>query len=423
MILMKKMLRKIGSLVTVFLLILIMMPVGANKVKAAEGEYKPKIVAYGGIVQNQSGGYSGLYAVKQSLFKKADAYTSSSTGPYKISTAETLGPGNMSSASSLSFAKSDPDFNVFNGSSLRAELAYFTLDELGNVSITLQNEVVIERLNIYYIIAGKTDHVTSPTSMVMCGATLCKNAKKITSPDTTISGSWQDGGKTGRMSYTEGTITAAGFEKKVNNTGVTTYSGFNVVNRMSEGNRRYAVSLGAFVVITMAVRNLAEYEGMNNENVYYVNTALPSNMTFTGIAYSATDPSTDVYGNVYANAHFNVSESLYNSRNANMGGYVERYAALVHTLPDSIGNEGVEDLLEQFDIYLKPIIEIGLGILLIVKGTMLIITIVKSSDEPEVRRESIKHLVSLFITVALIMLIIWFMKDIIDVLSDFIMET
>ena len=115
-----------------------------------------------------------------------------------------------------------------------------------------------------------------------------------------------------------------------------------------------------------------------------------------------------------------LKKSFYNEKNAAIGKNVDRFAALVHNLPASSSNAGMEKLLEQFDSYIKPIVEIGLGVLLVVKGTMLIVTIVKSSDEPEVRKESIKHLVTLFITVLLIMLIIWFMRDIIDIVADFI---
>ena len=418
---MKKTLRNILSLISVFLLILVMMPSKTFVVHAAEEseEQEFKIVAYGGVVLNSNGFYSGVYAVKQALFKVPSAYSNTSSGPSQLTGAADLTPSNMASSDSMKWAKSDSDFNVFDGSKMKAELAYFTMDSGGNVTISLQNEVKVERLNFYYIIAGNTSHVNSPTSMIMCGSSICQHARNIISADTTKTGSWQTSGKSGIMSYNEGSLTAIGFEKQVNTTGAVKYSGFNVIENMSEGNKRSAVSLGAFVVITMSIRNLSEPEGMNNDNVYYVNSTLPSNMTFDRITQNDSG-STKVFGNIYSNAKQNTSESFYNEKNNAIGKNVDRFAALVHNLPVSSTNAGMEKLLEQFDSYVKPVIEIGLGVLLVVRGTMLIVAIIKASDEPDVRRDNIKHLVTLFITVLLIMVIIWFMKDIINIIADFI---
>ena len=53
---------------------------------------------------------------------------------------------------------------------------------------------------------------------------------------------------------------------------------------------------------------------------------------------------------------------------------------------------------------------------------MLIMTIIKSSDEPEVRRDSIRHLVTLFVSVFVIMMIIWYMKPIVEIMQELLNE-
>ena len=420
---MKKTLRNILSLISVFLLILVMMPSKTFVVHASGEEEEEEIetVMYGAVVSNSSApnGYSGIYAIKQALYKKVEAYAGGN-GPSLISSASTLTVAGINGSTSLNWAKSQASFkNVFKDGGLNAELANFSMNYKGDVTIELQNEVVVERLNFYYIIASSTTYTNAPTSMVMCSQLLCDHAKAIISSNMAITGSWQTAGKSGIMSYSEGNLTAVGFDKKINQVGTTRYSGFNVFDNMSGANKRHALTSGAFVVITMAIRNLAQPEGTNNDNVYYINSSLPSNMVFDVVT---EDPagSTKVHANIYLDARTNKADSYYNEKNEAIGGAVDRFAALVHTVPTGTNDEGMQALLEQFDIYLKPIIEIGLGVLLVVRGTMLIVTIIKSSDEPDVRRESIKHLVTLFVTVCLIMVIIWFMKDIIEIIAEFI---
>ncbi len=411
--------KKIWSLITTFLLILIMIP--ATPVKA-DDDLSSTLVMYGGVVQNSNGGYSGLYAVRQALYKKPQSYVTSSDTPSMVNNPSHV--TNWGNAETLNWAKSNPNANVFNGTALKSTLAYFTLDVSGNVTIVLQNEVVVERLNVYYIIAGLASNNEGDTSMVMCKTSstpfICDNAKNISSPDSTVSGSWQTVSKNGKsMSYNEGNLTAAGFDKVVTASGVTTYSGFNVIENMSQANKQHAISLGSYVVLTMSVRNLAEAEGMENDNVYYINTTMPSNMTFNYVTTETTSGKT--YGNIYENAHNNISEAAYNSRNVALGAYVDRFAALINNAPSALDNEGLQTMLEYFENYIKPIVIIGLGVFLIVRGTLLIIAIIKASDEPEVRKESIKHLVTLFVSLAVIILLVWNMKDIIEILAEFIM--
>lgn len=413
--------KKIWSLITTFLLILIMIP--ATPVKA-DDDFSSTLVMYGAVVQNGEGGYSSLYAIRQALYKPIENYISQTNTPSPVSN-----PGHVtdwSRADGLSWAKQTTPrkTNVFDGNVLKTTLAYYTVDVSGNMSIVLQNEVIVERLNIYYIIAGITDNTESETSMVMCrkttGAGLCNHAKMISSPDSTISGSWQTTNKNNKaMSYSEANLTAIGFDKSVKTSGTTVYSNFNIIDNMSKANKDHTISLGAYVVVTMSVRNGAEPEGTGNDNVYYINSMMPTHVSFTNVTTGNSSATT--YGNVFTDANFMREDAAYNTRNNDIGLHVDRFAALINNAPSALDNEGLQTMLEYFEEYIKPIVIIGLGIFLIVRGTLLIIAIIKASDEPEVRKENIKHLVTLFVSLAIIILLVWNMKDIIEILAEFIM--
>jgi len=79
--------------------------------------------------------------------------------------------------------------------------------------------------------------------------------------------------------------------------------------------------------------------------------------------------------------------------------------ALFLTNTDITGNEDldrqIEAILKIVDDTLMPIIYVGLGALLTIKGAMLGTQIVKAADEPQVRQEKINSLKYLVIGVAI----------------------
>ena len=410
--------KKFWSLIITFLLILMMMPVGSASVNAALAVPEDKTyVMYGAVVQNSSGGYSSLYAIKQSLGKDDTNYNAgTTTGPSlmgnKHVTDQLVNAVESRYASQL--------FHTESGSTiLNSTLAFFAMDYQGQMTISLQNEIEVERLNIYYIIAGTTSTPSSQSPMVMCkqggSVTLCNHAKRILSSDASLTGSWKSVNKhNSTMSYSEGTLVSAGFNKITEDSGARRYVGFNVIENMSEANKRLAYANGAFVVVSMSVR------ATGSDTLYYINTAVPSYMEFearSGSGYSST-----TYANVLADATRNKEVDLesYIHKNNQNGKLVDRHAALIDSSPEGIDTEGLDEMLEQFDTYVKPIVIVALGVLLIVRGTTLSIAIIKASDEPEVRKENIKHLVTLFISLLLVMVIIWFLHPIIDVMVDLI---
>ena len=411
--------KKFWSLIITFLLILIMMPVGSSPASAAISMPEDKLfVMYGAVVQNSGGGYSSLYATKQSLTKSSDSYNAgTTTGPSLTGTAHVT----TNLVSVVDYPYSNQLFHTENGSTiLNSTLAFFAMDYEGTITIGLQNEIEVERLNIYYIIAGTTSTPSSQSPMVMCkqGGTvsLCNHAKRIISSDASLTGSWKSVNKhNSTMSYSEGTLESAGFNKMPETAGGRKYVGFNVIENMSEANKRLAYGNGAFVVITMSVRRA------DTDDVYYINSALPTYMVFDSLSASSLGE-TSTHANVLADATKNKPADLadYNNKNNSIGKSIDRHAALIDSSPDSIDREGLDEMLEQFDTYVKPIVIIALGVLLIVRGTMLSIAIIKASDEPEVRKENIRHLITLFVSLLLIMAIIWFLHPIIDVMVDLI---
>ena len=191
---------------------------------------------------------------------------------------------------------------------------------------------------------------------------------------------------------------------------------------MSRDAKDLAEKYGAYVIVTLSI----SYE----QKTYYINTPITTmnnRPEFSGVAHitsSSDSSSVKTYSNVLLSPQtINADgDSNYLARMNSMGMHVDKYAGLVSRLAHEEKNQGIADTLELFDKTIKPIIMIGLGILLIVKGTMLIMTIIKSSDEPEVRRDSIKHLVTLFVSVFVIMMIIWYMKPIVEIMQELLNE-
>ena len=98
---------------------------------------------------------------------------------------------------------------------------------------------------------------------------------------------------------------------------------------------------------------------------------------------------------------------------------ISSFAALIKPPQSSeVGaNASYSELNEFFITTLKPIIMIVVGIMFVVSGSITGITIIRSSDEPEVRREAIKRLIGLFTGALIIEGILLFYEPIIQFFS------
>jgi hypothetical protein len=294
-------------------------------------------------------------------------------------------------------------------------------------------------LNIYYLIAGSTSNDHSATSFAYCdnpdggGYKICEHAKNITSANPAKTGNWKNKAKNNKtMSYDGRNLEAEGFEKSVNVIGTTIYSGYNVIENMDPANKKLAYQYGAYVLVTMSVQHTVEnpdhiYNPELPETLtttYHINTMLPTSVSFDKVATMIGDSSQvdKALSNVFSYpTNTTASDYIYSTRLTSLGSSIDRHVALVSAKPESsTENEGVSQMFDIIDEYGKPILLIILGAFLVVRGTLLIITIIKSSDEPEVRKDSIKHLVTLFITIFVVGAIVWNIREIVTVISDLI---
>lgn len=434
--------KKIFSLFAIFMMLLVMTPVSVNNtVYAAEEKEENKKpqgteVAFGALVKNNSSDenttvYSSLYALKQSKYKSA--YPDSNDVAPTYYTDRVPASGGLCSAENHYNNWSVVKDTLCNDNEMNSIVASFSLDDLSNLTITLQNDFTVNRLNIYYIVAGITENNDSSTSLIMCkGKTsneICSRASYISNFDYSLAGNWQSTDKRDhQMSYTELTLEAAGFDVNTTSSGKRIYSGYNVIDEMNPGSRNLAYKVGAYVLITMSVDYTYYVEevkdgilqDVKHVETYYINTPVTTKKKFTSVDVGGSG-NEYTYSNVHNNPIDSTAEgvTIYNERLAELGGKVDNFAALTSKTQESTG-ASLDRFYKMFDEILKPVIIIALGLLLVIKGTSLIMTIIKSSDEPEVRRDSIKHLVTLFVSVFVIMMIIWFMKDIIEIISDII---
>ena len=417
--------KKIFSLVATFLLILMMMPIKTTeKVYAAQDD--GTIVVYGALIQRSETEYSGLYSVRQALYKSSFTLDND-VGPSPISESKLLNASDDLCTASTNFNSWNKVGNILcSGNELKSAVAQFYVDEYSNLTVRLQNDIEISKLDIYYSIAGLTDNDHSSTVYVACtnpsgGYKLCNHAKKISSTVDANHGTWQNDGKYGNLSFTEITMEANGFNKITNDAGVI-YNKYNVIEHMPDRVRNMAYSSGAYVIVTMSVTapDSSDPEG-TSRITYHINTMLATKAQFLNVASVRSPSDTTIVSNtnVFTNAAApDVVDSDYELRAQTLT-YVDQVAGLVAMTPGKlIDNEKLEEFIQIFQEYIRPILEIGLGVLLLVRGTILIVGIVKASDEPGVRRDNIKHLVALFVSLVIIMVIVWFFTDIVEAIAE-----
>jgi len=428
------------KLMSLFLIIMVMLvsvagssfPVlAANSEENDKDDDQPVDVMYGAIVKSNgiSGQYRSIYAIRQAMFKpnnNPDERPSFLSG--KKSVYSTL--CYQEEHDKPTWTEQNIVSELCNGYKfLNSPLASFSVNVNSDLLITLSADVRIKKLNIYYSIAGLSASNNTKTILLYCAnKPICDRAKVVSSANSSVSGNWVSDSKHDKnMTFQESELERYGFNMTTNTTGAKTYSGFNIVENMDRTARNLALDNGAYVIVTMSVIHTTE----DREVEYHINTpitAMADRPEFEGIAHITTETQgrdIKTYANVASNPQRNDADGdqWYRSRMSDMGMTVDKHAALVHKLASQTEEDkAIRETIEMFNRIIRPIIMIALGILLVVRGTMLVMTIIKSSDEPEVRRESIKHLVGLFISVFVIMMIIWFLEDIVEIMQELLNE-
>ena len=421
--------KKIFSLFAVFMMILVMMPTATVLAAEENPELSAGLgvteVMYGALIKDNSStesntSYTAYYSIRQSKYKNSYGLANN--------TAPTLYSGGSANASD-GICKAETHYNNWSypaeqlctGTDLNPVAASYSLNGNGDLKISLQNDFEINRLNIYYIVAGVTENTTSDTAVLMCSE-----------GGPTLSGNWKNKDARDRnMIFSELSLEGAGFTVQKYSSGRREYSGYNVLENMSGLSKNLALKVGAYVIVTMSV-DYVYYEQQVVEGVlkdvkvtdtYYINTPIITGKKFE----SAVIGGSDTYSYAFSNVQHNpidplaVGNTIYAERMTDLGSGVDAYAALVSTV-ESVEDNGLAKFYDLFDNILRPVIMIALGVLLVIKGSSLIITIIKSSDEPQVRKDSIKHLITLFVSVFVVVIIMVFMKDIIEIIADLIAE-
>jgi hypothetical protein len=125
--------------------------------------------------------------------------------------------------------------------------------------------------------------------------------------------------------------------------------------------------------------------------------------------------------NQYKSIIINASPTNINSSQGSLINQIASNAALIKPVGEhgSKNNRGVSLMENFFENTLRPLLIIAIGILFVIVGTHTGVTIVKSSDEPEVRSAAIKKFIGLFVGAFLIAMILVFYKDIITGIQRF----
>lgn len=255
------------------------------------------------------------------------------------------------------------------------------MDAIGNISLDIARGVEFKTLRIYYIMANNI----SDQHLFCDSVTICDNAKTVISN----SSNWKNVNKYGKHLIISGNEINSMFEVSVGDT-ENIYSGYNLFANLESQYVQLANSSGLYVTMDITVKYGA--------NEYTVNDLSAASFSSVGNRENSAVLSTSRTSVVSSSAAL-----IKNARNVD-----------VHT------NSTFIQINEFFQTTLRPILLVAIGILFVTVGTMTGIKIIKSSDEPEVRRDSIKKFIGLFIGAFAIALILLFYESIIEVIAGFL---
>lgn len=277
-------------------------------------------------------------------------------------------------------------------------LASLRMNARGDITFDIANDYTLQYLEIRYILANEI----GSENLFCNGNNICAGAKNIQPNGVGIT-NWTNKSQSGEMLFYNSTIeqkftlaeTPAG---KI-------YRGYNVFDDMLQSKEKLAKASGAYVITTFAIKKITEDD---TGRVYKMN-------------YEVNSKSFDTVGNDSKSKQHSVliSNALTDTDDNESVKKVSSYAALVKPNDSKDGSAGAKAVGDFFETTLRPILIVAVGVLFIVVGTHTGVTIVKSSDEPEVRSDAIKKLIGMFIGAFIIAAILIFYKDIIEIVQGY----
>ena len=282
-------------------------------------------------------------------------------------------------------------------------IAYLKLTDKGNVTISVANGVTLSGLQLFYIVPI----VTEAGTQLLCPGNadnICTRAKSLSD----VSSNWKDTARVGTLNFSGSSINNV-FEKSSSSRGGEIYSGFNIFDEMSSTYSSLAKTLvddgdpyppGIYVTSVFTVSYIPS--GKSESVTYNVNGRIRE-FEFTSIGNT---------GDSAASSHsvsYVIGTTTVNT--------VSNIAALITQTETKENSKMRSEFMEIFNKYVKPIAYAVIGIMFVVTGTMTVITIVKSSDEPEVRSAGIKRLIVLVTGAVVVFLVIALFEPIVTAVS------
>lgn len=335
----------------------------------------------------------------------------------------TSGVDNTSDYNAGKMYKNENKKTIYEQPLLDNSLAVLYITNNGDVIMGSANGVEIVNVRFYYLIAKSKDENAYGAFCPTGGNNyiLCENARsvKVGSSGTTL---WKSEGKSGVLSYSKSTLENVFtkkpelIEKVVNGkkvmeeSGVYAYTGMNLFDTISTAYKDVVKDSGMYIMATMSVK----YE----DNEYIINSYAVDNSNFK---FSEDSKATSNAYNSLSLPFDSISENKYTTT-SHTTNELQYLAALIK--PENISNDRQSNALGTIEDFwnktLRPIMIFAIGILFVIVGTSTGVTIVKSSDEPEVRRDAIKKLIGLFIGAFIIEVLLIFFQDIVEIVRSFL---
>ena len=396
---MKRIILRISS----FLFMMTILMVQFN-VKSVSAEEEETVVSYYQAIvgsSNNATELSGFTAVSQFYYKNAGQIGQKDDEGETKSAISAKGAGSYynldSDVCNKVFKSGSADTYCNDKNNIKPAIAKLTITNHGDVEVYVGTNVSVANLQFYYVIANQSNQ-----AQLFCSSsgTICDGAKQIKADENNM-GAWKSYNRSGGdMVYNDSNIDGV-FNKRIHATGGVTYDKFNIVTNMKPEYAELAKKYGVYVVTTLAVR----YVYSNTEYMYYLNYGI-QNTTFADVDNLSSNSLSNV--NVCSKDNVRVENGCTAYPNS-----VSKAALLVKPSPDVVAtNRGYNQISDYMNSTIIPITKIVVIMLFLVVGTTTVVTIVKSSDEPEVRHASIKKFITLFVSAVVVYLVLEFYPEI-----------
>ena len=297
-----------------------------------------------------------------------------------------------------------------------ASLAMLQITNNGDVLLSRSHDVEITNLKFYYAIANQAEgerlfcNKSSSTNYE-----LCDNSLSISENEFGMS-NWKNAGNSTVLEYTTSEIETQFkvSEADLNSNDIPQtyyYKGYNIFDHMPLAIKTIVKNTGVYIVAGMSVKY--------NDRIYVLNHYVIENPSFR---FSKTTNAGDGSVNTSLKLNMNdVGSTIFQTvTHENTTDLVKLAALIAPEIKNVKQTQSMAKLEEFWNVTLRPIMMIAIGILFVVVGSYTGVTIVKSSDEPEVRSAAIKRLVGMFIGMAIIEVVLIFYPKIVDIIRSII---